>query len=230
MTGKVSIIIPVLNEVEELEQLLPFLLKMPDTHKEVILAISSNDQSDYTSIVKDPSIICHNCLGAGRAVQMNEGAKVATGDVFLFVHADVRPPVSAIEDIKKSIQGGHSAGFFAYDFDSDSRWLKINASATRKDAWYAGGGDQCQWMTRSVFEELGAYNDNLCIMEDFDMIKKWRDRKIAYQVIQNPALVSARKYKNNSYLWVNFVNLVTMLCYKVGMNNRSLKRMYSRLL
>ena len=164
---------------------------------------------------------------AGRAKQMNTGAALSNSSVLMFLHADVLPPASFEQQILEHIEKGFKAGFFAYEFDPTTKWLSINAKYTRKKGLFAGGGDQCQFMTREVFDQLGGYDESYVIMEDFEMIRNIRKANIPFIIIQDPAIVSSRKYSKNSYLRVNLVNFVVFMAFLLGVSPRTLKKMYS---
>lgn len=166
----------------------------------------------------------------GRATQMNYGAKFATGEILLFLHADVCLPNNFYDEVINTIKKGFKAGFFAYKFDKETRLLNLNSSFTKKDGFFAGGGDQCQFFTKNIFEKLNGYNETFCIMEDFEIIDKVRNQQIPYTIIQSMATVSARKYDHNSWLKVNLINGLVFLQYKLGVHPTKLRKTYKTLL
>lgn len=221
-----SIIIPVLNEEKRLRSLIPFLIK--NTNNSEIIIIDCKYSSDQSKkVCTDYPVQYIRSNNVGRAYQMNEGAASAKGDVLMFLHADVFPPKSFEKDIFAEVRNGFQAGFFAYEFDPTNRWLSINARFTKKDGLFAGGGDQCQFMTRKVFDEIGGYDESYVIMEDFAMIRKMKRKSLPLTIIQEPAIVSSRKYKKNSYLRVNLVNFIVFMAFLLGVSPFTLKKMYS---
>ena len=166
----------------------------------------------------------------GRAAQMNFGAKQAIGDVLLFLHADVGLPNNFYKEVTNAIKNGFKAGFFAYKFDRETPLLNLNRSFTKNDGIFAGGGDQCQFFTKEIFEKLNGYNEEYCIMEDFEMIDNVRKMKIPYTIIPSKAIVSARKYDQNSWLKVNLINGYVFLKYKFGVHPIKLRKTYKSLL
>lgn len=163
-----------------------------------------------------------------RSKQMNEGAKQMKGDCIMFLHADVEPPNNFYESIKDSLDNGFEAGCFSYQFDSKSFMLKINSLFTKQKNIFSGGGDQIQFITRNTFEELGGYCEQHDIMEDFEFFSRIKKHKIPYTIINSPAKVSARKYKNNSWLKVNLINLAAIMHYKVNHDPVKVKSFYNR--
>lgn len=166
----------------------------------------------------------------GRAAQMNLGAKMATGDILVFLHADVKPPVSFAEDIRDSILKGNEFGFFAYQFVPSSFMLDINAGFTGHKGVFAGGGDQIHYMTSALFIAMGGYDEKYTIMEDFDFMRRLKKLNKPYDIIQQKATVSSRKYLQNSWLRVNTANLMAFILFLLQTKPDLIKKWYYKIL
>jgi len=84
-------------------------------------------------------------------------------------------------------------------FNSSHWWLKL-ASWLTHFSWRAcRGGDQSQFITKSLFEELGGFNEDFVIYEDNDLINKLYAKK-EFIVIQHWLTTSARRYDKNG-IW-----------------------------
>ncbi|QTE21368.1 TIGR04283 family arsenosugar biosynthesis glycosyltransferase [Polaribacter cellanae] len=227
-----SIIIPVYNERENLVKRLSFLCKQTNKFSiEVIVSNSPETSDDSLEICKNfDKVTYFTSDKKGRAAQMNFGASKAKGDVLLFLHADVQLPTDFYLQIKNAIETGNKAGFFAYKFDKDTPFLKFNSKFTTKDGLFSGGGDQCQFFTKETFKELNGFNEDFCIMEDFEIIGRVRKQKIPFAIIQSKATVSARKYEHNSWLKVNLINGYVFFKYKFGASPENLRKIYKSLL
>ena len=91
------------------------------------------------------------------------------------------------------------------------------------------GGDQSLFIEKSLFEKLGGYSEKHILMEDYDIIR--RGLKYAkFHILPFDVLVSARKYEENSYLRVNFANLIIFTLYYVGVAPTQLKSIYRKLI
>jgi len=97
-----SIIIPVLNDEKALQTLLPYLVKYARGN-EVIVVDANLSQDNSQDLSKSFDIKYVQSKKCGRACQMNEGAKIATGDILMFLHADVLPPSTFVKDIKQAV-------------------------------------------------------------------------------------------------------------------------------
>lgn len=226
----ISIIIPTLNEEENIKRLLNYLTSLPHQHFLHEIIVSDGGSKDDTvsqaqrlgaKVIRAPS--------KGRAVQMNFGSEKANGDILYFVHADVLPPKSCLNDIVNAIQSGHCMGCFAYDFDSDSTMLKLNAFLTTFNWLASGGGDQTFYIPKKTFEELDRFDENLPIMEDFEFVKRAK-KKYPFHLLPQKALVSARKYEHNHYLKVQIVNILVFGLFKMGVSPYKLAKWYRYLL
>ena len=104
--------------------------------------------------------------------------------------------------------------------------MKINAKLTAKDGIFTGGGDQCLFIKRKSFLRLGGFDEQQVLMEDFEFFDRMKRNNIRYKIINNDLIVSARKYKNNSYIRVNLSNLVMFILYRIGCPPKKLKSLY----
>lgn len=229
---KLAVIIPTYNEQANLVKQLLFLCEQANKYPLEIIVANSPETTDNSLKVCEShaKVTFLNAPKKGRAAQMNYGARKATGDVLLFLHADVQLPNDFYNQINQVLAKGGEAGFFAYQFDKKSALLNFNSKFTRKDGLFAGGGDQCQFFAKETFEKLNGYNEEFCIMEDFEMIDRVRKQNIPFSIIQSKATVSARKYETNSWLKVNLINGYVFLKYKLGVHPTKLRKTYKTLL
>lgn len=227
----ISIVVPIHYESDNVQKLLPVLCSLPDTVVDIVLSVSDEDETDYRLLVPDDHRV--QILASpytSRAMQINYGCIHSKGTILWMVHADVIPPLAGVAEIFEAVKDrGVVAGWFPYRFHPSSMLLSINARATYRDGWHAGGGDQCQWFTRSAFDRLGGYRD-LPIMEDFDIIKRLRKASYRYHICESPAVVSSRKYKANSYFKVNLVNLYVLIQWRIGADLQKLAKWYRKVL
>ena len=227
----ISVIVPAHNEKKNLEKLLPRLSNLAREHEvEILVCLSKDTQDGSPGVHTFKEVKCLSCSKKGRAVQMNDGAKAALGEILVFLHADVLPPDGFFKDIEQTIANNMDAGFFSYKFDKENFLLKLNASFTSKDGIFTGGGDQCLFIKKSVFNEMGGFNENQVLMEDFEFFKRMKSKKVPYTIVKNDLIVSSRKYTKNSYLRVNLTNFLLVTLFKLGYAPERLKVIHDRLL
>ena len=223
-----DIIIPTLNEGENLKVLLPFLTQNLNSKTRVIVVDGSKSMDNAMELCREYDVTYIESDICQRSVQMNLGVNDSKADVILFVHADVKPPSDFYRLIKSEINRGRAAGMFAYRFDSRSLLLQINAYFTRFDGLFTGGGDQCLFVERKVFNDLGKFDNDYVIMEDFDFWRRIKNSNISYTIIKERATVSARKYDNNSYLRVNLLNLISFLRFRLNVPALEIRDSYQK--
>ncbi len=227
----ISIIIPAHNEYTNLQRLFNVanFIGHPKL-KEVIIAASPASNDATQALAQKYGITFLSCEKKGRATQMNTAAQKAAGDILVFLHADVIPPNNFLDDIYQCLNDNFDAGFFSYKFDKESWLLRLNSSFTAKDGLFTGGGDQCLFIRKSTFDEIGKFNENQVLMEDFEFFGRMKKNKVPYKIIKNDLIVSARKYDCNSYLRINLSNLLLVVLFKLGYPGEKLKTLHNKLI
>jgi rSAM/selenodomain-associated transferase 2 len=225
---RLSIIIPAIDEEENIGKLIKHLLQYADSRLVEIIVADGGSRDHTVSKAQDAGATVLS-TPKGRSTQMNHGAKLAKGDVLYFIHADSIPPSSYLDDIQDALSEGYGLGCYRYVFDSPKFMLKINGYFTRFDRIMCRGGDQTLFIKREIFEYLGGYKEDFIVMEDYDIIIRAR-KKERFKIIPKNAIVSARKYDHNSWLRVNFANLTVFMMYFMGYHPVVLLRTYRKLL
>ncbi|MEQ8625595.1 MAG: TIGR04283 family arsenosugar biosynthesis glycosyltransferase [Vicingaceae bacterium] len=224
-----SVIIPTLNEAGNIEKLLTYLKsQLKGVAYELIVADagSSDNTRDLSTSIGATFLSCDRMC---RAYQMNEGARVATGAVLYFVHADTRPPEHFFEEIKSAIKQGFEFGCFRFKFDSNSFLLAINSYFTRFKSIVFRGGDQSLYITKTAFQKLDGFNDKMRIMEEYEFIIRAK-KQYKFKIIPKDIIVSARKYDENSYLRVNLANFIVFSLFRWGASQKIMLNAYNRLI
>ncbi len=225
----ISIVIPTYNEADKIAGLVAFLRKEgKDKIAEIIVA--DGGSSDRTAdLAKTAGALVECCPEPGRALQMNRGAAVATAEVLYFIHADTRPPASFAGDIERSIGEGFGCGRYRTVFDSSKPVLRVNSFFTRFDLFMCYGGDQTFFIRRDLFTRLGGFNNNMRIMEDYEIVQRAK-RSSRYKIMQKGVLVSARKYHVNSWITVQKANYTIVRMYRKGASQDAMVNKYRELL
>ncbi len=224
-----SIIIPTLNEADHLDRLLPYLRAHLGGHRFEQIVVDAMSTDDTVAVARRGGAQVLACPQRNRAVQMNWGARHAQGDVLYFVHADTLPPPSFAEDIAAEIASGSVMGCYRYRFDSPSLMLRVNAYFTRFRWLWCQGGDKTFFIRREVFEALGGYDERFVVMEEYDFLRRAM-KLYPLRILPKNALVSARKYEDNSWLRVQLANAVAFTLFRWGAEPLRIKRLYYALL
>lgn len=205
MLCQISIVIPVLNEAETIEELLFYLIDCSNLQNiSEIIVVDGGSTDDTLKIIQklDLNIKLLNSE-KGRAKQMNFGAKHAKGDILYFLHADSFPPNQYDKLIINEVKKGNDAGCFRMQFDSKHWWLQLAGWLTRFNWRACRGGDQSQFITRALFDDIGGYDESYVIYEDNILINELYKRK-AFTVINKKIKTSARLYKTHGVWKVQY--------------------------
>lgn len=225
----VSIIIPVLNEAEEIGKAVTHLHENADQRLVDLLVVDAGSTDGTADIATAAGARVLPAPEQGRSRQMNYGVSQSSGEVLYFVHADTRPPASYLDDIESSLGEGFPLGSYQSVYDTGHPLLRINAYFTRFDFLWCRGGDQSIYVERAVFEALGGFRPDYKIMEEYDFIQRAR-KQHPFKIFDKPTLISARKYRENSYLRVQLANLIVFNMYRLGFSQARLANTYCRLL
>ena len=226
---KISVIIPFLNEEENLISLLNYLRSIIDPMITEIIFIDGGSTDRGVELLSKENANCIRSTKQGRAAQMNLGASISKGSILYFLHADTLPHKKFQEILIKADASSISAGCFRYSFDSDRILLKINSWFTRFNGVFAGGGDQSLYIQRMLFEKLKGFNEEYSIMEDFEFVGRLR-KNYDFHVFHPSILVSGRKYEKNSWLKVQFANLLAFSFFLVNQHPNKIKSVYQSIL
>lgn len=226
---RICVIIPTLNEAENLTSLLPYL-KKEVIDEDLIVVADGGSTDDTESICNSYQVRYFASPRLGRGPQMNAAAAAFTeADIYYFMHADTRPPVGFVQDIVEAVGAGYPIGCYRFSFDSRHPLLAINAYFTRFKALACRGGDQSLFITKPAFNELNGFRDGMRIMEDYDIIKRaWE--KFPFYIIPRNITVSARKYRANNYFRVQVANFIVFRMYLNGASQQDMIDRYRGLL
>lgn len=173
---RLTIIVPMLNEMGALPALLAHLATWRKRGCEIILVDGgSNDGSAAVARCAGFTVID---APRGRARQMNAGARSATGDALLFLHADTRLAPDADRLIRKALaRDGRDWGRFDVHIEGAARTLLLVAWMMNLRSRVTGiaTGDQCIFVRRLLFERLGGFRDQP-LMEDVELSDRLRQR------------------------------------------------------
>jgi rSAM/selenodomain-associated transferase 2 len=201
-----SIIIPVLNEAETIAELLIHLSENLSGENDIELILVDGGSTDGTQEII--SAFEHTRFSKpvrfiqsekGRAKQMNKGAQMASGEILYFLHADSLPPKNFDKYIISEVKKGNPAGCFRMKFDHNHLWLRLAGWLTKFHWRACRGGDQSQFITKQLFEEIGGFDETYIIYEDNILINELYARK-KFVVIQQWITTSARLYEQKG-IW-----------------------------
>ena len=222
---KISIIIPALNEAEAISRTLSGLEGIENLEV-IVVDGGSIDATAALAGSRGARVIQSN---PGKAVQMNTGAKVATGNILVFLHADTLLPKNFSHQIVSALdQNGVAAGAFRLRINSTRAGLRIiEAMANlRSRLLQLPYGDQALFMRKALFEEIGGFPD-LPIMEDFILIRRLKHKgKIV--LLPESVMTSPRRWLHFGIFKTWLINQWIIIAYYLGTPPERLNRWYRR--
>ena len=226
--AKISIVIPALNEAATIAQVLANIHLLPNV--EVIL-VDGGSSDDTVSIVQRLGVKVISSE-KGRANQMNVGAKAATGEILLFLHADTFLPLGFETMVRSTLQPplkGETApvaGAFSLQIDDplpslrSIEWLVAWRSKWRQMPY----GDQAIFLSAETFWELGGFRE-MPIMEDFELIRRLQ-RRGQIEILSAPVVTSARRWLQRGVWQTTLINQAIVIGYLVGVSPARLASWY----
>ncbi|HXI83900.1 MAG TPA: TIGR04283 family arsenosugar biosynthesis glycosyltransferase [Verrucomicrobiae bacterium] len=219
----ISVIIPTLNE----EVNLPVTLRQLTDHPDVELIVVDGGSTDRTIDIAQQFTSYVFCTPPGRAKQMNVGARHATGDILLFLHADTFLLPGALDEIQRRIIGdGAVGGAFDLHIDSRRRLCRFVARvASRRSRWlHLPYGDQGVFVWRQVFEALGGFPE-IAIMEDIAFARRLR-RAGRLTFIRSGLVTSGQRWNTNGVVRTTLVNWWVTALFMLRVPPRELRRIH----
>ena len=227
----ISIIIPTLDEEVIIESTLKNLrMHIRDTSHEII--VSDGGSRDKTVAIAEKFALVVKSE-KGKAIQLNEGAKRASGDILFFVQADTTIPQGALKTIESKIyKQGYDGGGFSNVFSEHNKKIKtlgrvLNFKIFTND--HQGNliffGDNGIFCKREVFDRLGSFK-LIPIMEDYDFSKRMRDRFKAVRILDPKLIISPRRFVKNGFVRTRLQWIIIRRLYQIGISPYFLVKLY----
>jgi rSAM/selenodomain-associated transferase 2 len=219
---RLTVVVPALNEAAGIRAALEALAPLRARGHEVIVA----DGGSTDGTAQLAAGFCDQILSAprGRAVQMNAGARAASGDALLFLHADTRLP-PRVDDLVFSSLENHLWGRFDVKIDAQHPLLKIVSCAMNLRSRLTGiaTGDQAIFVRRAAFAGF----PEIALMEDVAFCKAMK--KLGPPACRRETvLTSGRRWESRGVLRTILLMWSLRLLYFLGARPERLIRFYKQ--
>lgn len=226
MSVRVSVIVPVLNEARRIDRQLTQLTALDGVYEVVVADGGSVD--DTVEIVRRHREVRLVDAPRGRGPQMNAGARAATGDVLLFLHADVTLPDDAVPRVGAALgRPDVVAGAFHTRTVPDgatgwaARWLRLADLRSRYTR--LPYGDQALFVRREAFDAVGGFPEQ-ALFEDVEIGRRLR-RVGRVATVSRDVEVSGRRFMARPVYYALLMNVLPVL-YRLGVRPETLARAY----
>jgi rSAM/selenodomain-associated transferase 2 len=221
--ARVAVIVPVLDEMQELPALAGDLARL--RHRAEIVVVDGGSR-DGTRAALERLAVTVVDAPRGRARQMNAGARATTAPILLFLHADTRLPDGAVDAVAAAIDGGAAGGCFRLRIDSPDPRLAVAAHIInwRARLWSSASGDQALFVRRDIFDRLDGYRE-LALCEDLDFVARVR-RLGRFTVVDDAVVTSARRWHGQGVARTIVLMWTLRLGFHLGVSPNLLARWY----
>lgn len=221
-----SIVVVALNESIGLDYCLERAREQPGPLELIVADGGSTDRSPERAAATGATVIV---APPGRGPQLRAGAAAATGDLLMFLHADVSLPPGATRAAREALADGrHEAGAFLTRHEADPglpdragpllRLADLRSRYTRHPY-----GDQALFVTREAYEAVGGFRP-LPLFEDFDLSRRLAKRAPLARV-PDEVRVSGRRIQSRPLRSAWMLTLLPIL-FRCGVSPERLARMY----
>ncbi len=221
---RLSVVIPCLNEAAGIVDTLEALRPLRAAGHEVIVVDAGDDGAAGLA-----APLADRVLRAprGRAVQMNRGAEVSTGEVLLFLHADTRLPAGAAEAVVAGMtRTGCAWGRFDVRLSGRHPMLRVieRAMGWRSRLTGIATGDQAIFVRRETFHALGGYPE-IALMEDIALSRALK-RRGSQLCLRERVTTSSRRWEDHGVGRTVLLMWWLRLRYFLGADPADLARRY----
>jgi rSAM/selenodomain-associated transferase 2 len=196
--GRVSVIVPCLNEADILEARLGALQPLRHVGHEVILVDGGSTDGSVELAGPLADLVLRS--PPGRAAQMNLGAREARGSVLWFLHLDCEAPPGAASALCGALGAGRGWGRFEVRLSGRAPLLRVveRMMSLRSRLTGIATGDQGIFVRRSLFESVGGFAE-IPLMEDVELSAKLK-RVTPPVVVPLRLLASSRRWERDGVL------------------------------
>jgi rSAM/selenodomain-associated transferase 2 len=232
---KISVIVPLLNEYKNLPKLHSQLGHFLCT--QIIYVDGGSDDGSWQwlqeNIIDGKVDEKHVAIQSlpGRALQMNQGAKLAEYSSLLFLHADSVLPEGFSSEIIRGLNQNMWGRFDIMFLEAGFR-MKVIAwfMNHRSKLTSIATGDQAIFVRREAFNKIGGFPD-IPLMEDVEFSKRLKQLKQNKQLnkpycSELKVKTSARRWLQNGVFKTVFLMWYFRLLYFFGVSAEKLAQQY----
>lgn len=227
MSIELSIIVPILNEEEQLPCLLTDLICQQQVDFELLICDCGSKDDSLARLyrMRDHLPYPVRVIEApkGRGPQLNTGADGAQGEWFLFLHVDsrfddplaLRNGIDMLSSAGQGVVAGHFGLRFRRNTAENAFGYYYHEWKARLDRAECLHGDQGMLMRRVTFRTIGLFRKDLPVMEDTDFAERLRQRG-RWILLPAEISTSARRFEREGIKQRQLISALIMNFRTIG--------------
>ena len=224
---RISVIIPVLNEASIINLTLGQFSALSPSNGVEIIVVDGDRSGSTINAIKYPGIK-RAVAPRGRALQMNHGAAMASGEILLFLHADTFLPDNGLKKIDALLFSSSNA-YGAFELGIRSRrsvfrlieWMVAIRTRTTGIPY----GDQALFLSAELFRKANGYPE-IPIMEDVALMRRLKRQKAVFRIIPDKVSTSPRRWKTEGLVYCTVRNWFMATGFHLGIAPETLAKYY----
>jgi hypothetical protein len=228
---RVAVIVPLLNEAENLAPLLATLILQEGVALELVLCDGGSVDGTLAKAQRlaatAPCATLVTSCGPGRGRQLNAGRHLTDAPLLIFLHADCRfgqrdAIARGVELLQRRMrQEGHGrlAARFSLEFshvpDGYGSVFHFHAAKARQDRPDCIHGDQGWLMSAPFFDQVGPFDESLPFFEDARLAPKIASVG-QWLLVDRTILTSARRFQSEGVTARRLLNSLVMVWGRTG--------------
>ena len=221
---KFSLIIPVLNEANQIGAcLLPLQMQRGQALEIIVVDGGSKDRTASIAAELADKVITAQ---PGRAIQMNAGARQATGAILAFLHVDTHLPDDFASLISALQASENQWGFFSVKLSGTHYLFRVIEKLMNWRARLTGiaTGDQAMFMYRQTYQEVDGFPE-IALMEDIALSRRLK-RLSPPLCLARPVVTSSRRWEQYGIINTILKMWWLRLAYFIGVDPTKLAKQY----
>lgn len=220
----IAVIIPVLNEAQQLDELILRVNSLQSNGARVVIVDGGSNDGTIEQLQQTKIELISS--EKGRAKQMNKGWRSVQAESYWFLHADCQPPNSALADIQNTLNNRQRWGRFNVSLSGRSPMFRIIEFMMnwRSCLTQVATGDQGIFVEARLLEEIDGIPD-IPLMEDIALSKQLRKHSRG-ACIKSPMIVSSRRWEKSGIVRMTVLMWWLRLRYFLGANPAELYKSY----
>jgi len=227
MKPRISIIIPVLREAPLINAAINRITAINDFSETEIIVVDGDANGGTLQKINNQDVRKITGL-TGRGAQMNAGAREATGEILLFLHADTILPETTgrlIMDVCQNTDFIGGAFDLAIDSPRPVYRLIEKAASYRSRLTRIPYGDQAIFIKTDYFQRLEGFKE-IPLMEDVDLMRRIKHKGYRIRFIADTVKTSARRWEKEGAFYTTIRNWTLAILFCAGVHPEKLKKFY----